>query len=171
MPNYPGTPTQGAMQQAQLAFGGADRMRGTRFDLRQRTAQNLKMQRDQLIAKLEERKAERAAESAAREAEDQGMGGMIGAGGGMALAVVLAPFTAGASLALMGPMAAIGGGIGTAVEGGPGSSARSTQMIVGGATQIGGAFVQNPYYQRPSTPSSTPQSRYDGTTAFSTGFR
>jgi len=98
--------------------------------------------RQRMIASLLELRAYRERQRAA-EAAEGGSGGAIGAGIGMAAAIVAAPFTAGASLALIPAAAAVGGGIGNAIDpargGGPGYSRVDPDAFSN--------FTKNPYHQ------------------------
>lgn len=186
MPNtFYGAPTAGAQQMTSLAFPAGNRLREHSYDLRTATAEKLNADRDRIVGHVDRLKAEREAARAERKAEG-GSGGLIGAGAGMALGIILAPFTFGTSLALTATSVAanaamgasvlggIGGAIGTAVDGPPAQRGPATQRAAQGFASLGAgimdAHTPNPFY--------TGYSPYTGggggsgqTTAFSTGLR
>lgn len=101
---------------------------------------NRNFQLEQFSQFIDTELARRADIRAKNRAADSGSGG-VGAGIGAIAAIVLAPFTGGASLALLPALTAAGGAIGTAVDppGGPQGAAENAQQI--GAIQAAGPIA------------------------------
>jgi len=100
-----------------------------------------------LLAQLDRIRRERMAKKAEAKAERAEKGGSIGSMVGTAAAVVAAPFTGGASLALIPAASQIGGGIGTTAAGGSG-----TRDIIEGASGLlftPDSWFSDPGYDKP----------------------
>lgn len=105
-----------------------------------RAWRNREQERQDFQRALHEWKQKRAARKA--EAREDSEGGLWGAGGGAALGLVLAPFTGGASLALVPALAGAGGAIGGAFDDPSGFNA---QQFSSGLQQVGS--MVNPYFK------------------------
>ena len=111
-----GAPTGAAERMAALVYGDAQSRRGLGFNAQLAALAELNRKREMLRRSLAERQADRERQKAAAAAEG-GDAGAWGAGAGAATALVLSPFTGGASLAALPALAGAGGAIGGAIDG------------------------------------------------------
>lgn len=88
-----------------------------------------------LIEYSKQQAANRAARKRGRAGKKSGVGALIGT----AVAVVAAPFTAGASLAYIPAAAGIGAGVGSLLEDDPEAGLRASEQIQGAADRVGAA--------------------------------
>ncbi len=128
--------TEGARQFGAQLTAIAPRYQEMGFQGRINAAQILRAKRDRILQTLARLRQERAAKKAA-EMADRPSGGMIGAGLGAVGSVAAAPFTGGASLALMPAFTAGGGALGEIVS----PAGPAPGGVVAGLTRAGEGMV------------------------------
>ena len=135
IPTRGAAPTGGALQTSALTLGQLPGMRQQRIGLVMTRLADLENERNKILQSLARLREDKKAKGAERDADRAALGGQIGT----AAAVIAAPFTGGASLALLPAMAQTGTGIAQLASGDP-----------SGAQNIQG-FAPNPFLSSPKT--------------------
>jgi len=118
----PGIATQSSDLAASRLLSSALGQRQLGVQLATRNAALVRNKIESLLGSLAQVRQRRDQKKAAAKKKRAGAGGGIGAGIGAAAAVVAAPFTGGASLALLPALTAAGQAVGTAAAGGGGGA-------------------------------------------------